>query len=325
MREIRYADAGMDMKKLALCFIQKLWIVGVAAVVGAVLGGFVYLAVSVIPEAERQYQAMAKIYLDFAADETGEVYQEYNGYTWNDLMATDPILDVTMQYLPEDYTREEVTEATRAEILSDLRLLTIIITTHDIDRCNTILEATGRSLVDRGNTAKEFRQITVIQKTEAALVTTDSRMVQAVMIGLVFAVVATLLGMLFAYVLDDRIMVAADLRQVTDAPFVGYTGVCERLEKDYKDGLAYLRKKKGKIVVLSVQQKESVTEGKWQELCEAAGVVLEVPYQNMHAVYLSYLIEQLAVRECPLVGVAITGAQERFLSRYYGRVLHRPR
>ena len=28
--------------------------------------------------------------------------------------------------------------------------------------------------------------------------------------------------MLLYYVLDDRIMVAADLRQVTDVPFVGY-------------------------------------------------------------------------------------------------------
>ncbi len=318
MREIRYADAGMDMKKLVLCFAQKLWIAVAAALAGAVAGGLVYLAVSVVPEAERQYQAMAKVYLDFAADETGEVYQEYNGYTWNDLMATDPILDVTMQYLPEDYTREEVAAATRAEILSDLRLLTITITTHDIDRCNAILEATGRSLVDRGNTAKEFRQITVIQKTEAALVTADSRMAQAVMIGLVLAAALTLLGMMFVYVLDDRIMVAADLRQVTDVPFVGYTGVCERLQKDYEANLAYLRKKR-KIVVLSVQQGESVAEGKWQELCEAEGVVLEVPYRKMHAVYLGYLIEMLAVRECPLAGIAIAGAQERFLHRYYGR------
>lgn len=319
MREIRYADAGMDMKKLMLCFMQKLWIAVVAAAAGAVAGALVYLAVSVVPEAERQYQAMAKVYLDFAADETGEVYQEYNGYTWNDLMATDPILDVTMQYVPEDYTREEVTAATRAEILSDLRLLTITITTHDIDRCSTILEATGRSLEDLGNTAKEFRQITVIQKTEAALVTADSRMAQAVMIGSVLAVVATLLGMMFVYVLDDRIMVASDLRQATDVPFVGYTGVCERLQKDYEANLSYLREKKGKIVTLSARQGESVAEGKWQELCEAEGVVLEVPYRKMHVVYLSYLIEMLAFRECPLVGAAIAGAPERFLDRYYGR------
>ena len=88
MREIRYADAGMDMRKLLLCFMRKLWIALLAAVTGAVLGGAVYAAVRIVPESEREYQAMSKIYLDFAADETGEVYQAYNGYTWNDLMAT---------------------------------------------------------------------------------------------------------------------------------------------------------------------------------------------------------------------------------------------
>ena len=226
MREqkIRYADAGMDIKKLVLCFAKRIWLAAAAGAAGAVIGGLVYLMVSVVPEAEREYQAMSKIYLDFAPDETGEVYQAYNGYTWNDLMATDPILDVTMQYLPKTYSREEVTGATKAEILSDLRLLTITVTTHDADSCNAILQATGQSLTDRGREAKEFHRIEVIQTTEAALVVADSRLVQAVLIGLVLGAVTALLGMLLYYVLDDRIMVAADLRQVTDVPFVGYGG-----------------------------------------------------------------------------------------------------
>lgn len=318
MQKIRYADAGLDMKKLVLCFIRRLWIVLAAAVAGAVLGGMIYAMVRIVPESEREYQAMSKVYLDFAPDETGEVYQEYNGYTWNDLMATDPILDVTMQYLPEDYTREEVMAATEAEILSDLRLLTITVTTHSRERCNAILKAIGQSLEERGNAAKEFRQIEVIRTTEAELLMADSRFVQAVLIGLALMSVLTVLGMLLYYVLDDRIMVAADLRQVTEASFVGYPGAGERFEKDYEAGLAYLWKSIGKIAVLSVTQSESVTEEKWKELCEADGVVIEVPYRKIHAVYLSYIIEQLDVRGCTVAGVAIGGAENKFLNWYYG-------
>lgn len=318
MQKIRYSDAGLDMKKLVLCFVRKLWIVLAAAVVGAVLGGMIYAMTRIVPEPEREYQAMSKVYLDFAPDETGEVYQEYNGYTWNDLMATDPILDVTMQYLPEDYTREEVMAATEAEILSDLRLLTITVTTHSEERCNAILKATGQSLEDRGNAAKEFRRIEVIRTTEAELLVADSRLVQAVLIGVVLMDVLAVLGMLLYYVLDDRIMVAADLRQVTEAAFVGYSGAGERFEKDYESGLAYLREKTGKIVVLSITQSESVTEEKWKELCETDGVVIEVPYGKIHAVYLSYIIEQLDVRGCLIAGVAISGAENKFLNWYYG-------
>ncbi len=318
MWESKYANAGMDMKKLLLCFIGKIWIVLLAVLLGAVLGGGAYAVSRVVPESKREYQAMSKIYLDFAADETGEVYQAYNGYTWNDLMATDPILDVTMQYLPEDYTREEVAAAVKAEILSDLRLLTITVTTHDAGRCEQILQAVGQSLVARGNTAREFRRIEVIQTTGAKPVVADARWIQAITAGAVLAAVLTLLGMFLCYVLDDRIMVASDLRQVTDAVFVGYSGAGERLEKDYEANLDWLRKKKGKIAVLSLRQKEAVGEQQWQQMCEADGVVLLASYKEVHAVYLNYVIEQLAVRECPLVAAGIVDADGRFLSRYYG-------
>lgn len=321
MREqkIRYADAGMDIKKLVLCFAKRIWLAAAAGAAGAVIGGLVYLMVSVVPEAEREYQAISKVYLDFAPDETGEIYQAYNGYTWNDLMATDPILDVTMKYLPATYSREDVMGATKAEILSDLRLLTITVTTHDADSCNAILQATGQSLTDRGREAKEFRRIEVIRTTEAALVVADSRLVQAVLIGLVLGAAAALLGMLLYYVLDDRIMVAADLRQVTDVPFVGYGGAGGQLQEEYEAGLAYLREKKGKIIVHALVQGEMLPPERWQALCNAQGVVLEMPWGKVHGVYLSYVLEQFRLRECPVVGVAVGSADRRFLGRYYGR------
>ena len=323
MREIRYADEGMDMKKLMLCFFSKIWLVLLAAAAGAVLGGVIYTVSHIVSEAEREYRAMSKVYLDFAADETGDVYQAYNGYTWNDLMATDPILDVTMGYLPENYTREEVIAATKAEILSDLRLLTITVTTHDRDRCSAILKATGQSLTERGNTAKEFKQIEVIQTTEVKPVVADSRMVQAVLVGLAAAVVLMLLGLMLRYILDDRILVASDLKKVTELPFIGYAGAGERLGSEYDGNFAYLQKKTGMLSILTVTQDETITQEKWQELCSADGVIIVADYGKVHAAFLAYIIEQLQIRQCRLVGTAISGADEKFLRRYYGCAIGR--
>lgn len=323
MREIRYADAGMDMKKLMLCFSRKLWLVCLAAVIGAVTGGIIYTVSHIVPESEREYRAMAKIYLNFAVDDTGEVYQEYNGYTWNDLMATDPILDVTMSYLPDDYTREEVTSATKAEILSDLRLLTITITTHEQDRCNMILHATGQSLTKRGDVAKEFTGIEVIQTTDAMLVVADDRTMQAVIVGLVTAVVILLLGMMFYYVLDDRILVASDLRKVTELSFVGYVGAGERLNREYEDSLAYLKEQTGKVSILTITQDDVITQERWQGLCASDGVVVVVKYGKVYAAYLAYVLEQLKARGCRLSGVAIGDADRKFLRRYYGFAIDR--
>ena len=357
MQEINYADVGMDMKKLGICFIRKCWLVFAAAALGAVIGAVVYMIVHTVPESEREYQAMSKIYLDFASDETGEVYQAYNGYTWNDLMVTDPFLDVTMGYLPQDYTREEVAAATKAEILSDIRLLTVTITTHDADRCNAIMQATGKSLVQRGDTAKEFINIEVIQCTEAELVTADDRTVQAALVGLGIAVALTLFGMLFYYIMDDRIFVASDLRNVTDASFVGYAGADRWMGKDYEDNLSYLREKVGTVNIFpvtqrtwkagnaanvnSVGQQQAIaatretskdenaeqdmvlTPEKWKELCAADGVVVMVEYGRVHASYLAYMLEQLKLKGCRIVGIGIAGADHKFLNRYYGRAVGR--
>lgn len=318
MREIRYADQGMDIKKLVLCFVGKIWVVCLAAVLGASFAVVLYTMFYVVPESEREYQTISKVYLDFATDETGEVYQAYNGYTWNDLMATDPILDVTMSYLPEDYTREEVIAATQADILSDLRLLTITITTHEQDRCDDITWATQQALMEFGNTAKEFTNIEIIQSMDALHVVADDRTTQAALIGLAMAVILLLLSMMFYYVLDDRILVVSDLRKVTDLSFVGYSGAGEKLNGEYEGNLAYLREKTGTISVLTVMQEDEISQEKWQELCASDGVVVSAVYGKAHIAYLAYVIEQLKVRECHLVGVAIGSANERFLRRYYG-------
>ena len=316
------------MKKWILMLLHRFWMVLAAAAAGAVLGGIIYTVVHTVPESEREYRAVSKVYLDFATDESGQVYQEYNGYTWNDLMITDPILDLTMSYLSEDYTREEVMEATEATILSDLRLLTVTITTNHADRTDAILAATDQALEEYGSTAKEFIQIQVIQTTQASLVVADSRLVQAVVLGLVIAVAVVLLGMLLYYVLDDRILVASDVKRVTDVPFVGYifADITEdvavaRLQSDYERMIAYLRKKQGEILEISVTRMDEIAAGQSDKAGNVDGVVLVVPYGKVHGTFLSYLIDQYRVQGCKIVGVAIADADAKFLSRYYGRAI----
>ncbi len=342
MNKIKYADAGMDMKKWMLLLVRKCWIALAAAVIGAALGGMIYTIVRMVPESEREYRAISKVYLDFAADETGQAYQEYNGYTWNDLMVTDPILDVTMSYLPKEYTREEVTAATEAAILSDLRLLTVTITTNQKERTDMILAATDRALEEYGSSAREFMQITTIQTTQAELVVADSRLAQAVLIGVVIALAAALLGMALYYVLDDRILVASDVKQVTDVSFIGYAfGQNEReklsgsekgrflskqaLQDDYDRAVAYLRENRGEVLEISIPQGEDASSDIFAKAREADGVILSVPYGKMHGTYLAYLIGQYQAQGCNVLGIAIENADMKFLHRYYGRAVGKVR
>lgn len=316
--ERQYADEGMDLKKYMLCLLRRLPLLLGAAVAGALLGVAVYAIVRTVPESEREYQAFAKIQLDFAADETGEVYQAYNGYTWNDLMATDPIMNLTLANLSSDYAREEVEAALRAEILSDIRILTVTVTTNAAARTDEILGAAVQALESYGTQAKEFLSINAIQTTQARLVVADSRMAQAVLVGALLGLLLGLFGVSFYYVMDDRILVAGDVRKVTDVSFLGYASGTETLKEDYEKNLSYLQEKWGGLFVCEIEKEKPLTQERFQKMRESGGVVLSLPFGGVHGAFVSYLIEQLKTQECRLRGVAIREADEKFLLRYYG-------
>lgn len=326
---VKYGNEGMDCKKYFLLFLQKVWLVLLVAVIGAALGGGIYLFHHVVLNSNREYRAESKIYLDFAPDESGEIYQAYNGYTWNDLMATKPILEGTMAHLPEGYTEEEVISATRAEILSDLRLLTITITTSSPERTAEILKATDLSLVELGKQAKEFNDIQIYRETDARLVAADPRLLQAVLVGFAIALAAALLAMALRYVLDDKIYVPGDLKCVTELPFVGFCfgeagggekELLENLQEDLEQNRAYLAGKLGTLTTFALEKKQTITAQAYEELREADGVLLVIPYGKMDRTTLGYRIEQLALQECKLAGILIQDADTRLLKWYYNHL-----
>lgn len=321
MKDRSYAEEGMDIKKYMICLWRRLPLVFAVGAAAALLFGVLYTLSRTVPEGEREYQAFAKVYLDFAADERGEAYEAYNGYTWNDMIAADPIMDLTLSYLSNlstYYSREEVQAAVRAEILSDIRLLTVTVTTNRKERTETILWAVVQALSEYGKQAKEFVEISAIQETDAKLVVADNRLLQAVLLGLVSGVLFALLGVMLRGIFEARILVPGDLKKVTDAIFVGYADGPGSLGGDYEKNLAYLRKKAGDITVCEASPDRPFSEEDFRNLRETAGVVLAVPFERANAVWVSYVIDQLAAQDCVLAGVAIRDCDTGFLRKYYG-------
>lgn len=317
MNDRNYVNDGMDIKKYMICLWKRLPLVAAAGIAAALLFGLLYTLSRTVPEGEREYQAFAKVYLDFAADETGEVYQAYNGYTWNDLMAADPIMELTLGYLPTDYTRVEVEAAIRAEILSDIRLLTVTVTANREERTEAILRAAVQALTEYGKQAKEFIGIGAIQETEAKLVVADNRLLQAVLTGLFVGLFFALLYVALRGVFEARILLPGDLKKVSNVLFIGYASGPGSLGEDYEKNLAYLREKTGDITICEASPDKSFSEEDFQNL-RAAGVILSVPFGKANAAWVSYVIEQLTAQDCVPAGVAIREADERFLRRYYG-------
>lgn len=206
-----YLNRGMDLKRLVLYLQKRIWLAVVLAVLGATCGGVIYQVARSI-KMPVEYEAMSKLYISFGHDENGEVYQYYNGYTWNDLLDTDPILDLVMQELP-GYERDEVMEATTAEILSDIRLLTVTVRGEDEKFVREIKSALESGLREYARDSEELDQIKVIRSGVPERVYWDDRTTSACVAGGVLLGVISLIAIVLHYVLDESIYVQEDIEK----------------------------------------------------------------------------------------------------------------
>lgn len=206
-----YLNRGMDLKRLALYLQKKIWLAIMLAILGATCGGIIYQVVRAV-KMPVEYEAVSKLYISFGHDESGEVYQYYNGYTWNDLLDADPILDIVMTALP-GYERAQVQEATTAEILSDIRLLTVTVSGDNEKFVREIQSAVESGLREYARVSGELDQIVVIRSDAPERVYWDDRTTAACIMGAVLLGVLGLFIIAFHYVLDESVYVQEDVER----------------------------------------------------------------------------------------------------------------
>lgn len=206
-----YLNRGMDLKRLALYLQKKIWLAVMLAILGGVCGGIIYQVVRAM-KMPVEYAAVSKLYISFGHDESGDVYQYYNGYTWNDLIDADPILDIVMSNLP-GYEREQVRSATTAEILSDIRLLTITVKGDKEKFVREICSAMESGLREYARVSEELKQIAVIRSGVPERIYWDERTTQACVTGAVILGILGLLVIGFSYALDESIYVQEDVEK----------------------------------------------------------------------------------------------------------------
>ncbi len=204
-----YLNRGMDLKRLVLYFQRKVWLVIMMIVLGATFGGVIYQMARAM-KMPVEYETVSKLYISFGVDGSGEVYQYYNGYTWNDLLDSDPILDLIIDLLP-GYEEEQVRTATTAEILSDIRLLTITIRGDNEKSVREIRDAVETGLMEYARQSRELEQIKVIRSGAPQRVYWDDRTTAACVSGAVIVGILSLIIFGFSYALNESIYVQGDI------------------------------------------------------------------------------------------------------------------
>lgn len=318
MTEKEWMKEGLDFKLTAILFLKKIWLVLLCAFAGAAFAGGLYFLLHVVYAPAREYEAVSKLYLEFATDDDGDAYQYYNGYTWNDLMGTEPIRNKIMEQLP-GMEQNEVREAVAADILSDIRLLTVTVTTHDAEKTQALIRAAEDALVRFGNEMAEFEEIRVIEHGQAGLVALEDETVRAVLLGAAAGVLFCLLGLWFVCVLDDSIYVPSQFEKRYGYPVFGvrFAGKEESAleELELQTNLAYLTAGRENEVRMSVEKcREELPD--YEALRKSGGVILEIPYGRGNGKWIEKQISQLRKQDCEILGAVLTDVDQRVYRMY---------
>ena len=221
-----YMNERVSLRKVWLIFVSKIWIFVLAVLIGALAGAGIYAAYRQMTSGT-QYRAVSKLYVTFGSDDKEDAYQAYNGYTWNDLLTTDPVCDL----IDEEFgkggvefdtgTQAAVQKYVKAEILSDLRVLTITVTFSNDDIADKMLAAVDKALVRFGDEQPEIESIKTIEENHSELVVRDSYMKQACGLGAIIAAIVCLFVMWLTYAVSDRVYLPEDVRRRTGLALVG--------------------------------------------------------------------------------------------------------
>lgn len=352
MENERYMREGLDLKKLFIRFMDRLWVVAAAVLAGAVLGMGSYLLVHLVFAPEQEYQSVSKVYLNFDCEPEHFNELSYNGYTWNDLMITDPILDYTMEGLPVQIDRETVIAATKAEILSDIRLLTVTITTDRPELTAQIMAATQAALINLGNTDELFHSIEIYSTTGPEQIVWDNRTVSAAITGAVTGFFLSVILLLLYFILDDSVYVQADAERKYGLPVIGIftegePATFQSYSNEFLANYMYLCRGKENIALMSVDcfgdaekakqtMEKIISMGRpgedhtniplemaedapdvYGEIRKTDGVILTVRYGKGNGRVTERALANLGKQDCSVIGILIVEANAWFLKRYY--------
>lgn len=221
-----HMEEAVNLRSFYLRLLGKIWIIPLAAVIGAVICAGIYTLVTVTFGPARTYSAKATLYISFAYDENkGTLVDYYNAYTWNNqLKTTDDVLEPIVRQLEEssaDITRDDLISSIDLDIPSDVRVMVVTVTTGDEALSDAVLEATVASLEHYGVINDAFDSIRRLGVEPARLNVYTDRSFVATVFGACLGVLIALFALLLLDAVDDAVYVPEDCEKRYKLPVLG--------------------------------------------------------------------------------------------------------
>lgn len=308
---------GVDLKLVVLLLLKKIPVVIVSALAGAFVCGALYGIWHSRALEHRAYEAKSKFYITFEEIEDKTFFDYYyNGYTWNDLLSSDLILGYAMELLPDGYDRGYVDECVEAEILSDVRVLTTTVKAMEADEVRLLQTAIEQAVVHYAAGGEKLAQIEVIRSEEPRLEEVVNHMLRAAATGAAGFALAAVLSLLLVIAVQDAVYLPQEMEERYGVPCAGIECKNQKLHEELIQNEARLGGE-GAYPVLSMQELLDAGTALYDTIRDRGGVILAVPQGRANSKWLSRVLHNLKIQDCPVIYTKITKTDEWLVKWYY--------
>ncbi len=340
MEKEKFMMEGVDLKRLFLIFLKRIWIIVASIVGGALIGALLYNGITSVTNGEKKYRVSTDYYITFNFEQFENSTDYYNAYTWDSILRDDPIVDYALNLLPDTVSKDDILSAVTGEMLGDYRILTVNVTTTDAEKSILISDAYEESLANFAEEIDMLKKMELFSKGEPYLVDLNTRTNNAAFLGGLLGGLLSLFILLILYLLDDAIYVETDFTKRYSIPFLGtvtnhkdekyflelqanYKYLCTDERGYYLVNVASSQTIENPCVPILMEKCKGIkkqivlkTES-FEEIRNCGGAILLIPYGKTNGKITTKLIDMLKKQDCNIAGVILTDADDRFLKNYY--------
>ena len=307
-----YMEQGMDLKRLVLVLGKKIWLVMLGAIVGAILGGLTYKAVTNLTNGEPEYRASADYYITFFKD--GADY--FNAYTWDGILRDDPIVDYALTCLPKEITKDMVKAAVSGEMLGDYRILTVHVNAASKEMADTIAKAYQESLWHFSQEMELLNTVELWSQEEAVPFEKNNKTGNAAFLGALLAVLLVVFVLLFYYVMEDAFYVEKDGEKRFGLWVYGLlTKGNNDLQKQILE--SNLKHSFGEEDVEMWNGEILPATEDYERLRNVKNLLVTIPWGRNNGRQIERVLRQFELQGFEVKGLVITQAEDWFVKAYY--------
>lgn len=338
---------GVDSRALLATLIRRLPELLILAAAGAVIASGIYLLVALVASRDAMYVSETEYYIEFAEGRY-EARDYYNDFTWNDVIGTDLILGRAMELLGDGYDREQVKGMITADILSDVRYLTITVKGGDIERVERVKDAVQTALEEFGDKKREFDSIYKIEDLEIVKEQTPYFAWRAALLGAAVLLGAGLFRVISRFCVGSEFYTKTDVMTALGVPVYGMTlrgrgkpgsrgdKLAKRQDTLLIDGMMTLRERYKQVYLLDASggretdaflqemAKNNTIDLSWfkrygsEQYDRESSVVAVIPFDVQYREKITDEINNARLHGAKIVGAILTGVDVKWALLYYG-------